>query len=244
MINKKKIEKQKLYTLNILLSNFNSYSQHFEDFILFYLFYDVEKGFYIDVGANDPNFISVTKAFYSRGWHGINIEPLPDKIYSLKKYRKRDINLQLAAGKEKNISTLIKKGPSGLCSSIIYDKVVNNSIILNITIEAMKNICLKYVPKGTTIDFCKIDVEGEEKNVLLGYDFENFRPKVFCIESLLNKDTNIHEYKNWEFILTNNDYVFAFHYLTNRFYYDKRIHGFGNKFDRLEYYITKFKKNK
>ena len=108
----------------------------------------------------------------------------------------------------------------------------------------MKNICLKYVPKGTKIDFCKIDVEGEEKNVLLGYDFENYRPKVFCIESLINKDTKVYEHKNWEFILTNNDYVFAFSYQANRFYYDKRIHGFGNKFNRIEYYITKFKSNK
>ena len=33
------------------------------------------------------------------------------------------------------------------------------------------------------IQFCKIDIEVGEKDALLGYDFINCRPKVFCIES-------------------------------------------------------------
>ena len=73
--------------------NFRSYSQYYEDIILFFIFYNVENGFYIDVGANDPNIISVTKAFYLRGWNGINIEPLPHKYKLLLNERKRDINL-------------------------------------------------------------------------------------------------------------------------------------------------------
>ena len=32
--------------------------------------HDVKEGFYIDVGANDPWEISVTKAFYDIGRHG------------------------------------------------------------------------------------------------------------------------------------------------------------------------------
>ena len=75
----KSIIREKKKILNLLFSNFVSYSQHFEDFILFFLFYNIQKGFYIDVGAFDPNFISVTKAFYERGWYGINIEPIPEK---------------------------------------------------------------------------------------------------------------------------------------------------------------------
>ena len=47
----------------------------------------------------------------------------------------------------------------------------------------MSNVCNKYIEKGKKINFCQIDVEDGEKNVLLGYDFENSRPEVFCIES-------------------------------------------------------------
>jgi len=92
---KKEIKDENLKILNYLLSNFVSYSQDFEDFIIYYIFFDLQKGFYIDVGANDPNEFSVTKAFYDRGWYGINIEPLHEKYILLKKYRPRDINLQI-----------------------------------------------------------------------------------------------------------------------------------------------------
>ena len=49
----------------------------------------------------------------------------------------------------------------------------------------MSNICKKYVPEGKEVDFCKIDVEGNERDVLLGYDFDNYKPKVFCVESTI-----------------------------------------------------------
>ena len=194
--------------LNHLLANFVSYSQDFEDFILFYVFYDVERGFYVDVGANDPNFISVTKAFYERGWNGINIEPLPYEHKLLLQNRKRDINLRIGVGETDGSAKLRVQG---LVSSLFYSKEIENvSKIININITTMSKICRKYVPNGIQIQFCKIDVERSEKNVLLGFDFINYRPKVFCIESLINKTTNIPEYKKWEFILTNNDYNLAY----------------------------------
>ena len=54
------------------------------------------NGFYIDVGANDPTLESVTKAFYERGWSGINIEPSPKYYARLCAERARDINLPMA----------------------------------------------------------------------------------------------------------------------------------------------------
>ena len=227
--------------LNLLLANFISYSQCFEDFILFYLFYDIKEGFYIDVGANDPNIYSVTKACYQRGWYGINVEPLPDKFQMLVKERQRDINLQFGAGNIEGNASLMYFGYHGLSSSLFYNKTGNNSQILNITIKTMSNICKMYVPKGIKIQFCKIDVERAEKYVLLGYDFENYRPKVFCIETLININTNTPEYKEWEFILTKNDYQFAYYYKGNRFYYDNRIKGFKEKFDKLDFFVQKYK---
>ena len=55
---------------------YDSYAQEYEDIILYAIIGDVSDGFYIDVGAYDPVDISVTKYFYDKGWHGINIEPL------------------------------------------------------------------------------------------------------------------------------------------------------------------------
>jgi len=88
-----------IYTGNesglVVEKKFVMYSQDFEDWILFCALHDVENGFYVDVGANDPWALSVTKAFYERGWHGINIEPLRDKYDELCLDRPRDINLNL-----------------------------------------------------------------------------------------------------------------------------------------------------
>ena len=226
-------------TLNLLLSNFVSYSQHFEDFILFYVFYDIPRGFYIDVGAHDPNFISVTKAFYMRGWIGINIEPIPEKHKLFQRFRSRDINLQIGAGEKEGNSTFLVNGEF---SSIFYKKNINNPNIININIKTMANICKTYVPKNVQIQFCKIDVENAEKLVLLGYDFINYRPKVFCIETLYNKKEMMSQYKDWENILYENDYGFAYHYGVNRFYYDKRIKGLKEKFNNLNYYIMLYHK--
>ena len=208
-----------------------------EDLILFSVFYDIENGFYIDIGANDPNVISVTKNLYIRGWYGINIEPLPNKYQALVKFRERDINLQMGAGKMKEIGTLYILG-SG---STLQKK--KNTKSLSINIDTMSNICRKYVPKNEIIHFCKIDVEGGERDVLLGYDFESYRPKVFCIESTL-PGTQIPCHNLWEDILLRNDYSFAYQYRINRYYIDNRIKGLRERFFQAEKSIEAYKKLK
>jgi FkbM family methyltransferase len=223
------MKKRKEIILFDELLNFNSYSQYYEDIVLFFIFYDVENGFYIDVGANDPNILSVTKAFYLRGWNGINIEPLPDMHKLLLNERKRDINLQIGVGKEKTISTLYMRGP-GSTFSEIYKK--DNLTSLNVTIDTMSSVCEKYVPKGKIIQFCKIDVEGGERDVLLGYDFKNYRPKVFCIEST-KPSSMISTHKAWEDILLANNYSFAYRSVINRFYIDNNIEGLSEKFNKV-----------
>jgi hypothetical protein len=59
------------------MSGIISYAQNREDILLWRALRDLSGGFYIDVGAEDPTQNSVTRAFYERGWHGINVEPVP-----------------------------------------------------------------------------------------------------------------------------------------------------------------------
>ena len=114
---------------------------------------------------------------------------------------------------------------------------------ITINVDTMFNICRKYVPKNEIIQFCKIDVEGGEKDVLLGYDFESYRPKVFCIESTL-PGTNIPCHNLWEDILLKNDYSFAYQYRINRYYIDNRINGLRERFFLAEKSVEEFKKIK
>jgi|SRR5262245_3315890 len=68
-----------------------SYAQNFEDIILWRALKHVEKGFYIDIGAQDPVVDSVSLAFYEKGWRGVHVEPVPARFihcYSNTKVRK------------------------------------------------------------------------------------------------------------------------------------------------------------
>ena len=61
-----------------------------------------KKGFYLDIGASDPNRFNNTKRFYLKGWCGINIEPDVLTFKKIKKFRSRDINLNIGLGKNNN----------------------------------------------------------------------------------------------------------------------------------------------
>jgi hypothetical protein len=74
------------------------------------------RGFYIDVGAWDPVQDSVTKYFYDRGWHGINIEPNPLFSTLLREARPRDITLPIALSDAPGELDLLVIGRTGLAT--------------------------------------------------------------------------------------------------------------------------------
>src|SRR3954471_13973014 len=82
-----------------------SYAQNFEDVMLARLFPAGYAGFYIDIGAADPEYMSVTKHFYDNAWTGINVEPLPQFFEKLSKQRSRDVNLRLAIAEKEGSRT-------------------------------------------------------------------------------------------------------------------------------------------
>jgi hypothetical protein len=67
------------------------YSQFGEDLILSHLFYqlDIKKPTYLDIGANEPRYISNTYFFYLKGSRGVLIEPNPFLYKKLKSMRPR-----------------------------------------------------------------------------------------------------------------------------------------------------------
>jgi len=105
----------------------------------------------------------------------------------------------------------------------------------------MVNICRKYILKNEVIQFVKIDVEGGERNVLLGYDFEKYGPKAICIEAT-KPFTMVPCHDLWEDILLKNDYSFVYQYKVNRFYIDNRISYLRQRIKLAEKAVELFKK--
>lgn len=204
---------------------FESYAQELEDLILYCALQHVDnrEGFYIDVGANDPTADSVTKFFYDRGWHGINIEPLPELCALLAEMRPRDINLCVGLGSKRDKLKIFEKGGLSTFSQDIAAsepvQALNNPQRLK-KILTLSEVHEKYCDPKQEIHFCKIDVEGFEREVLEGVkDWEKFRPWIFAVESTL-PCTTIPSHEKWENILLENDYEFAAMFGVNRYYVD------------------------
>jgi FkbM family methyltransferase len=202
------------------LHAFVSYAQNAEDVLLHRALRDVSSGTYIDVGANHPSGDSVTKAFYDRGWRGINIEPIAAMYEALVKQRPADLNIQAAAGATTATRKLYEIPGTGLSTldASIADRHRNQGFKVNearVKVRTLRSILAK-APRAD-IHFLKVDVEGWEKEVLQGIDLATTRPWIILIEAT-EPNTETPSYEVWEPLLLNNGYLFVFFDGLNRYY--------------------------
>jgi FkbM family methyltransferase len=199
---------------------FLSYAQNFEDVMLWRALRTVERGFYIDVGAAHPDADSVTRAFYDRGWSGINVEPVADSAKRLRAARVRDTTLQVAVGEAPGSAEFFVVEGTGLSTLrrnglAEFEKLGFVADPTNVEVTTLADICRAHAPAD--IHFLKIDVEGTEAAVLSGADFATFRPWIVLAEAtapMTTQDTS----GAWEPILLRAGYQFVYFDGLNRFY--------------------------
>lgn len=200
---------------------FVSYAQNFEDVVLKRALHDVERGFYVDVGAQDPVIDSVTKAFYLRGWHGINVEPVPKFHAKLVEDRPHDVNLRVVAAAAPGTVTFHEVADTGLSTSdaaLAERHASEGRTVVRHAIESrtLDAILAEHAPPE--IHFLKIDVEGAEAEVLRGLSLDRIRPWILVVESNAPNSRTVETHADWEPALLASGYRFVYGDGLNRFY--------------------------
>jgi FkbM family methyltransferase len=169
-----------------------SFSQEGEDKILERIFHDVEKGFFIDIGAHHPIRFSNTYKFYLKGWTGINIDAMPGSMKVFDELRPNDRNLEIAISNENKSLTYFMFDEPALNGfsdklSLDRDRDTKYTIIEKREIKTKKltSVLDSYLSAELNeISFMSIDVEGLDLNVLESNDWTKYRPKIVLVELL------------------------------------------------------------
>ncbi len=204
-------------------ARFVSYAQNREDVVLARaLCPDGGEGFYVDVGAGHPVYDSVTKAFSDRGWRGVNVEPLVEEHALLASSRPRDINLNVAVGAVGGVAKLYEGPPDNRGSSTSVPELAEayrgqgqDFVAREVRMRTLASIADEHI--SGPVDFLKVDVEGMEREVLVGADWEWFRPRVVVVEATVPNSTEP-SHESWEPLLLSAGYWFALFDGINRFY--------------------------
>ena len=178
----------------------HTYAQFGEDLILSHLFskLNINKPTYLDIGANEPRYISNTYYFYQRGSRGVLVEPNPHLYKKLKRIRPQDIVLNTGIGFSEiseadffvfpdyanGLSTFSEKearhweitGMKGM-GKIKVEKVIK------MPLTVVDTILEKYF-KNNVPDFISLDVEGLDLEILKSMNFEKFQPMAICVETM------------------------------------------------------------
>jgi FkbM family methyltransferase len=151
-------------------------------------------GFFVEVGANDPEHESQTFRLESRGWTGVLVEPQPQLVELLRQRRKARV-YAVACSAPENSGKYMTLHLAGIFSSL--DPMLKTAKVrphgaIDVPIMTLDQI-LTDAGAPSQIDFLAIDVEGHEIDVLTGFDFDRWRPRLILLEDLV-LDRRLHHF--------------------------------------------------
>jgi FkbM family methyltransferase len=212
--------------------SFISYAQNFEDVMLWRALKNVENGFYIDIGAQDPIVDSVSLAFYEHGWRGVHVEPTQQYSSKLKIARPDETVLQVAIGDQIGTLMFYEFEDTGLSTadSDIAHRHKEAGFHCNETLVSVMSLDSLFKRVGVRdIHWLKLDVEGLEKSVLESWKTSFVFPWVLVVESTrpLTQEENHGE---WEHLILNKGYRFVYFDGLNRFYVSPKHDSLASAF--------------
>lgn len=176
--------------LRLKLGDNKFYGQHAEDSAVLEFLPEAD-GTYVDIGAGWPVRGSNTYYFYKVGWRGITVDPIHQNILLQKIFRPRDTQVRALVGITPGIVDFYRFEPYEYSTSnhdvaqgIISEGKARQVNIDHFEIMRLENFKLKASPLDPF--FLSIDVEGKDYDVLASNNWNQFRPRVICIETWSN----------------------------------------------------------
>jgi hypothetical protein len=151
----------------------------------------VVKPSYLDIGAWEPIKSNNTYLFYRRGGRGVLVEPNPARTPALHQKRSGDIVIEGGIGlddtpfldyymlEEEQLNTFDKEQVEKLAKDGVALKGV-----VKMPMFPINRVMVEHFG-GVAPDFMSIDVEGLDLAILKTLDFDRFRPKVICAETII-----------------------------------------------------------
>ncbi len=168
-----------------------SWSQCGEDLILRYLFdlLQIARPSYIDIGAHHPWYYNNTYLFYRQGARGVNVEPDPSLYAGLRRWRGRDVNLNMGIGPheaEMDFYVMSSRTLNTFSASEARKYVEQHGLRIVDTRRIRVQTFAQTVDThlGRTPDLVSLDAEGLDLDILRAIDFSRHRPHVFCVETI------------------------------------------------------------
>ena len=197
-----------------------SYAQNFEDVILWRALKHVEKGLYIDVGAQDPVVDSVSLAFYQRGWRGVHVEPTSAYAQKLREARPDETVIQAAAGMKEGHIPFWEFPGTGLSTgdpAVAARHEGDNRECVRVEVPCVPLAQILDAQGDRPIHWLKIDVEGMEQDVIESWSPSPARPWIVVVESTkpLSEEPN---HSTWDAKLLARGYEFVYFDGLNRYY--------------------------
>lgn len=157
---------------------------------LIWEFFDRKRdGFFVEVGANEPQFGSQTWLLEQNGWQGVLVEPQAALCERLRRDRKNSKVFQVACSSpDKEGEALLLVGTHSGLSTL--ERQTDSHGAQFVGTERVKLSTLDKVLSeagATRIDFLSLDVEGHEIEVMRGFNFSKYRPSLILIEDGVRK---------------------------------------------------------
>ena len=146
-------------------------------------FGNASEGFFVEVGANHPTINSQSWHLEQAGWSGVLVEPQPDLAAFLVSARKAKVFAVACSSPDKagNPMPLHVAGPM---SSLEPKQMAAGAVakyVIMVPVRTLDDI-LEEADAPTPIDLLSIDVEGHEMDVLRGFDFPFWQPRLILVE--------------------------------------------------------------